>query len=249
VEIKETLKEFHSHLVKFRRHFIHLDKELDASLKDHLSRSSRVHALIDSKEIINKIAERKMAHKHGRIRSHDNTIDKELEGLRRYVDILEESHKLLHEYLVLIRGMREVLEAFEHNINHTNNNQVRMVVAQIEVISHQLLSENSLIREEDMLIHNLTKKISEERSELSHIFTHDNEDTIRDKRNPLNLMKEKFNYSDLQFRRIAARVNSHNHLAKDHVGTLLLETLTLQSSIDNIIKHSSEADNNYKKVA
>jgi hypothetical protein len=249
VEIKETLKEFHSHLTKFRRHFDHLDKELVKSLHEHESRSSRVHGLIDSKEIINKIAEREIAHKHGRIRNHDNTIDRELEGLRRYVDILEESHKLLHEYLVFIRGMREVLEAFENRITHNNNRQVRMVVAQIDVITHQLSSENSLIREEDMLIHNLTEKISEERSELSHIFAHDNENTIRDKRNPLNLMKEKFSYSDLQLRRIAARVNSHNQLAKDHVGILLSETLTLQNSIETMIKHSSEADKGFKRAA
>jgi hypothetical protein len=238
VEIKKTLIEFHGRLLHYRETITHLDSALSTELKAHSERASKLTSLIDSGRIMDHLAHREMAHKKGLIRSKDNYVDSELEGLRKYVDILEETHRILHGYLELLTGMKEILEAYEKTIAHSHKHSVRSLTAQIEVISHQIRSENSIVHEEEILIHNLTHSIAEIRGAISHIFSHEHEHMLHDDRTPIGIIKGKFHASDLKMRKIAGRVNSHNHLVRHHITTLINETAKLIRDYDSLQRDS-----------
>jgi hypothetical protein len=150
----------------------------------------------------------------------------------------------------MIDEMKNILITFENSLKHnTPNSQIRNVIAQINVILHQISSENSIVKEDDLLLHNLANSIESLRSSLSHIFAYDNEETIRDNRNQINVIKDKFQNADLNFRKISSRVMSHNNMINNHIKLMIEEAQKLIRDYDHISKNIENSEKTLKKAA
>ena len=246
MEIIETLKHHRTLLKGHYKAIKNVDNRLTQDYKTHEERASRIRALIDSGKIMEHIGLRINAHRHGRIRSYDNPIDAELEGLRKYVDTIEEAHNILIDYLHELSGMKDILIFFHDKVGHDYGNKIAApLLLEADTLRHHIESENKHVREDELLLKNLTETIARERSALSMIFLHDNDHTITNKQPPISLMRERFNNTDLNLRRIASRVHSHNTHLEGHILSYVRELNAVIRDYESIM-HSYR---NYKKAA